>query len=237
MPVGPTITITLTREDHRRAEKAAKRLAIPLEVLARNAVITAIEGVKLKPEYTPQQLTWIHRKGRAEGKVWTEEELRERNLPLFWSKAWVEDQLAQGNSYAQIALNAGGWQVVAVSTHLRRVHGIQKVHRKTEAQKEAIRARIQQGATREEIMREFELSDFGAGQYFKLEGARTELQLRFLQEAEKVPWPATREQIADILFGGVKHKANNWVSVRLERGWLVKVAYGQYELAPEFRES
>ncbi|MFC4637175.1 hypothetical protein [Deinococcus hohokamensis] len=64
------MTITLTAEELRRAEEAAKRLAVPVEVFARNAVLNATQGIKLSPpQYKPHQLMHIHRKASAKGKI------------------------------------------------------------------------------------------------------------------------------------------------------------------------
>ncbi|MFC4426191.1 hypothetical protein [Deinococcus navajonensis] len=236
MPSGFPVTITLTAEELRRAEEAAKRLAVPVEVFARNAVLNATRDVRLTPpQYKPHQLTHIHRKAAAEGKVWREEELRERGLPLYWSKAWVEDQLARGHSQAEIAINAGGYQVMAVSSHLRRVHGLGKLQKKTAEQRQNIHARIAEGATRDQIMQEFGLSEFGAGRYFQLADAERELQLRFRQDVARIHWPATKADIARILFPGSEHRTSNWLDVRLKKGWLVRVKTGLYQVAPEFR--
>lgn len=231
MAAGFPITITLTSEERRHVEAAAKRTALSVEIFIRNAALRASRDIELAPrQYKPHELTWIHRRAAAQGHVWEEAELRERNLPLYWSRAWVEAQLAQGHSHAEIAINAGGYQVMAVSRHLRHVHGFEFVSQLSAEEQHAIRQRIAEGATRAEVMREFGLSNFGASLYFQQNGALKELELRFLQEAERITWPATREDIAAVLFGGVKHRANNWVTVRMEKGWLVRVKTGVYAL-------
>jgi hypothetical protein len=234
MPKGFIVQVTLTSRELHQVEAAAKRVALSPDVFIRNAALAASRDVEVAPrQYKPHELTWIHRKGAAEGKVWEEAELRERGLPLYWSKAWVDAQLAQGHSHAEIAINAGGYQVMAVSRHLRHVHGIEFVNQLTAEQQEAIRQRIAEGATRADITREFHVSEFVAARYAQLGDAGTELELRFLQEAERVTWPATRDDIARILFSGVKHRANNWVSVRLKRGWLIRVGVSLYEVGLE----
>lgn len=233
MPAGFPVTLTLTAEELRHAEEAAKRLAVPMEVFARNAVLTAIRGIEAgPPRPASHQLTHIHRKARAQGKVWTVQELKEQGLPLYWCREWVEDQLERGHSYAEIAINAGGYQVVAVQGYLHREYGIRKFAKRTPQEVEAIRRRIREGATRAEIMQEFGLSEFGAGRYFKMEDAAKELELEFVRDAQRVSWPATRQQVAAALFEGDVNRASNWLEVRVVRGWLVRVKHGLYSLDP-----
>ncbi|UQN05402.1 hypothetical protein [Deinococcus sp. QL22] len=235
MPAGFKITITLAAEELRRAEAAAQRTALSLEAFCRNAVLNACRDVKLAPpQYKPHQLTHIHKKAASEDKVWTEEELRERGLPLYWSRAWVDDQLARGHSHAEIAINAGGYQVMAVSRHLRLSHGIVGVKQKTPEQQQDIYARISQGATREQIMQEFRLSEFGAGRYFQLVQAENELQLRFRQEIARLEWPATKPEVAQTLFPEEKQRTTNWLAVRVKKGWLVRVEQGVHQPSLEF---
>lgn len=238
MPAGFKLTIVLTAEELRRTEVAAERTALSIEVFGRNAILNACRDVKLAPpQYKPHQLTHIHRKAAAENKVWTEDELRERGLPLYWSRSWVDDQLARGHSHGEIAINAGGYQVMAVSKHLRRIHGIIQVEQKTPLQQQELYARISQGATREQIMQEFKLSEFGAAKYFQLMEADRELELRFRQEIQRVKWPATRPEIAEILFAEATHRTTNWLSVRMKKGWLVRLQQGLYQPSPKFLES
>ncbi|MFK7601910.1 hypothetical protein ACI3L1_06825 [Deinococcus sp. SM5_A1] len=208
MPKGFPITVTLTAQELSRVEAAPR-------------------------QYKPHELTWIHRRAAAQGHVWTEEELRERGLPLYWSKAWVAEQLAQGHSHAEIAINAGGYQVMAVSRHVRHVHGFEFVQQLSPQEQQAIRQRIAEGATRTQVMQEFKLSEFGAGRYFQIEGALKELELRFIQEADRLRWPASREDVSRILFEGVKHRADNWATERIKRGWLLRVKPGVYDLGPQ----
>lgn len=231
MPNGFPVTLTLTAEELRHAEEAAKRLAVPVEVFARNAVLNAIRGIEASPpRHKPHQLTHIHRKLRAQGKTLTVEELKEQGLPLYWSRDWVEDQLERGHSYAEIAINAGGYQVMAVRGYLRKEHGISKFTKKTPEEIEAIRQRVREGATRVEIMQEFGLSEFGAARYFQIEDAAKELELRFIRDAQRVSWPATRQQVAEALFEGDPSRASDWLDVRMARGWVTRVKHGLYAL-------
>ena len=121
---------------------------------------------------------------------------------------------------------------MAVSKHLRRIHGIVKSSKKTPVQQQELYARITQGATREQIMQEFQLSDFGAAKYFQLVEAEQELELRFRQEIERVKWPATRPEIAEALFAEAAHRTSNWLSVRMKKGWLVRLQQGVYQPVP-----
>ncbi|UQN06745.1 hypothetical protein [Deinococcus sp. QL22] len=235
MPAGLKITITLTAEELRHAEAAAKRTALSVEVFGRNAILNASRGIQLAPpQYKPHQLSHIHKKAASEDKVWTEAELRERGLPLYWSRAWVDEQQAQGHSHAEIAINAGGYQVMAVSRHLRLIHGIVQVKQQTPGQQQDIYARIQQGATREQVMREFRLSEFGAARYFQLVEAERELNLRFRQEIARLEWPATKPEVAQTLFPEEPQRTTNWLAVRVKKGWLVRVKPGVYQPSPEF---
>jgi hypothetical protein len=234
MPAGFPITITLTADELRHVQAAAKSTALSVEVFIRNTALNASRDVHLAPkQYKPHELTWIHRRAAGQQHTWTEAELRERNLPLYWSRAWVQDQLDQGHSHAEIAINAGGYQVMAVSRHLRHIHGFHFVQQMAESDQEAIRTRVTEGATRAEVMKEFKLSDFGAARYFQMQDALKELELRFLDEVQRVTWPATREDIAQVLFQGVKYRANNWVSERTKRGWLTRFKHGVYILGQD----
>ncbi|UQN04883.1 hypothetical protein [Deinococcus sp. QL22] len=126
---------------------------------------------------------------------------------------------------------------MAVSKHLRRIHGIVQIEQKTLGQQQDIYARIAQGATREQIMQEFRLSEFGAAKYFQLAEAEQELKLRFRQEIERVTWPATRPEIVQALFVEAAHRTTNWLSVRMKKGWLVRLQQGVYEPSVEFLKS
>ena len=158
------------------------------------------------------------------------EELKEQGLPLYWNREWVEDQLERGHSYAEIALNAGGYQVMAVSKYLRLEHGISKFVKRTPEEVEAIQRRIQEGATRADVMKKFGLSEFGAGRYFKMGEAAKELELEFIRDAQRVSWPATRQQVVEALFEGDPSRATHWLDVRMARGWLIRVKHGLYAL-------
>ncbi len=201
------------------------------EVFARNAILNAIHHVSVTPKrYAPHELTQIYRRAEARGHIWTEAELMERNLPLYWCKNWVQAQLSQGYSATQIALNAGGYQKMAVSRHIRLKHGLGTRAMLTPDQQDQIRARAAEGATRLQLMQEFSISEFTASKYAQMVQADEELLLRFRQESARVSWPATRPQIAESLFEGSKVRADNWVAERYRRGWLRRVKTGVYEV-------
>ena len=232
MPSGHRLAVTLTTHELRRLERAARTTAMTPEIFARNAILNAIHHVTVTPKrYKPHELTQIYRRAEAKNHTWTEEELRQRNLPLYWSKAWVQAQLDQGYTAAQIALNAGGYQKMAVSRHISLKHGLGTRAMLTPEQQDQIRTRAEQGATRLQLMQEFNISEFTASKYAQLVNADEELLLRFRQEAQRVTWPATRPMIAEALFGGSKTRADNWVAERHKRGWLTRVKTGLYDLS------
>lgn len=67
------------------AQRVGVDLALSLRAAALNAAAETVSDHR--PIYTREQLMGIHRVAQTKGHVWTEAELRDRGLPLYWCEA------------------------------------------------------------------------------------------------------------------------------------------------------
>lgn len=225
-----SITVLLSSLELQLLTEAAARSRVSLPVYLRTAALRAARTAlpDHRPTYTREQLMSIHRKAWNHGHVWTEEELREQGLPLFWNEAWVRRRLGEGATRAELAIESGFPERTVVS-YLQKVWGIRAFYRCDQSVKEQVRERVAAGVPRSVIARELGLSEPTVGTYARsLPG---EEQRKFKQVVEQVSsWPATRMQIAQAAFGGDGPAASAWLRYKVRRGWLVRQQRGLYAL-------
>lgn len=173
----------------------------------------------------------IHRKAWKHGHVWTDDELRQQGLPLFWNETWVRRRLDEGATRAELAIESGFPERTVVS-YLQKIWGIRAFYRSDQSVKELMRARVAAGLPRSVIAQELGLSEPTVGKYARsLPG---EEQRKFNQVVKQVPsWPATRMQIAQAAFGGDGSATSAWLRYKVRRGWLVRQQRGLYALPEE----
>lgn len=210
--------------------EAAKRSRVSLPVYLRTAALQAARTTvnDLRPTYTREQLMSIHRKARNKGHVWTEEELREQGLPLFWNEDWVRRRLSEGATRAELAVESG-YQERTVVSYLQKVWGIRAFSKNAKSLKEHVRELVEAGMPRRVIARELKLSESTIGSYARsLPG---EEERKFQRIIAQVPsWPATRTEIAQAAFKGDGPATSAWLRYKVRRGWLVRTGRGVYEI-------
>ncbi|RJF74489.1 hypothetical protein D3875_04200 [Deinococcus cavernae] len=255
MPKWNPVQVNLTSEEAEVLEAAAKRAGMPVEVYIKNAALTVTREVPSKR--SGHELMWIHREAASRGHTWTEEELREKELPLYWSEAWVRARLAEGLSIQQLAVLSGAHKNT-VDRHLDSHFGISAGKRVlTSAEVQTIHQRFAAGETRPAIARSMGLSKTTVSQYLRdqpsfyeqdadaaIQRSQPHLEsppldadepwhkrLLAQQLAAVNPWPAPVAQIADQLFNGNRSVTRTWASKQFKDGHLVRPRYGWYDLA------
>ena len=69
--------------------------------------------------HTPYQLARILRVRDASGEPWTQQEVEERGLPLYWIPGWLQSRLDAGETLSSIAAQYG-YNRRTLSTHSKR---------------------------------------------------------------------------------------------------------------------
>lgn len=181
MPKWEAIELMLTSEDCSTLEAAAKRAGQSLPVYIKNAALAmAHNAVKRR---TGHELVWIYREAASRGHVWTEEELREKELPLYWSEAWVRQRLAEGCTVSQIAVLSHSPKTT-VTNHLSTHFNIDSGQRHlSETDIQTIRERFQSGESRRKIAEDLGVSNATIGKHLK--GLPTEYE-RLEREARRL---------------------------------------------------
>lgn len=225
-----TLPVLLSSLELEQLTAAAARVGVDPAVFLRSAGLKAARDVTgaHRPTYTREQLMSIHRKAQNKGHVWTEEELRERGLPLYWSETWVRRRVAEGATRAELAMESGS-QERTVTSYLRKVWGIRSHQVVSKPVKEHVRELVAAGMSRRVIAQELGLSESTVGTYARsLPG---EEERKFQRIATQVgTWPASRMHIAQTAFDGDGPATSAWLRYKVRRGWLVRTAPGVYAL-------
>lgn len=225
-----SVDVLLSSMELQLLTEAAKRSRVSLPVYLRTAALQAARTTvnDLRPTYTREQLMSIHRKARNKGHVWTEEELREQGLPLFWNEDWVRRRLSEGATRAELAVESG-FQERTVTSYLQKVWGIRTRQIVTRPVKEHVRELVEAGMPRKVVARELGLSEHTVGTYARsVPGAE---ERKFQRTVALIPaWPATRTEIAHAAFSGDGPAASAWLRSKVRRGWLARVGRGVYDL-------
>lgn len=230
--VGRTasVPVLLSALELQLLTEAAEQAGVSVGVYLRTAAMKAARETTdaHRPKYTREQLMSIHRKARNKGHVWSEEELRQKGLPLFWNEAWVRRRLAEGATRAELAVESGYRERTVVS-YLQKVWGIRVFSKNAGTMKERVRELVDAGKPRRDIARDLGLSESTVASYGRsLPG---EEERKFHRIVAQVPsWPATRTEIAQAAFKGDGPATSAWLRYKVRRGWLVRTGRGVYEI-------
>lgn len=176
-----TVRFSQGELDHLRA--AAQQTGMEPTAFLRQAALALASDIKPK-RYDKHALGSIYREAATRGHIWTETELRQRELPLYWSEAWVRARLAEGKSGKQLAILCGCHDR-SVQQHLRIIHGIRVFCTLTDAQATLIQERYASGVARQEIADELGVSNVTVGKYLKGQPTPREREARNLRERVK----------------------------------------------------
>ena len=227
-----SVPVLLSSLEFQQLEAAANRVGIDLSVYLRSAALHAARGVgnEARFTYTREQLMGIHRKARNRGHIWTETELRERNLPLYWCEEWVRRRLAEGATRTELAVESG-YPERTLTAYVRNVWGIAAFTKLSSSKKVHVRDLVQSGMPRGIVARELGLSETTVGAYARSLPGSEERKFRMIA-AQVGAWPATRTQIAQAAFDGDGPATSSWLMKKVRRGWLTRVSRGVYDLTP-----
>ena len=220
--------INLTEEQWRTVDARADRLGMTTDTFVKNAILHfSIDPVSQKPRRG--QFNRIHRDAESQGHIWTEEELKERHLPLYWSEDWVRARLAEGYDLPGLAL-LSGFSSRVVANYLRTHFEIAFRQKINPEMIQAMRIKVAAGASREVVAAEHNITIQAIIPYCTdLPDGRTN---NFIAKAGQVrTWPATTQEIADTLFDGVGNRATTWCRDMVKSGRLQRLERGLYALA------
>lgn len=225
-----TVPVLLSNEEWQCVEKAAKRVGLSPAIYLRAAALTSAAAAH-RPRPGQYELTWIYREAKSRGHVWKEDELRAKNLPLYWCEAWVRTQLAEGRNFQELAVQAGV-SVRSVNQHVREYHGISAYSKLEEKVRAAIRERVADGASREEVAAEFGVTPSTVSTYTR--GLKTTHDRLFEARVEQVKnWPTSTNVIAERCFDGNRQKAHGWCRDMVATGRLRRLTRGWFALVNE----
>lgn len=157
------VTVRLSQSELARISAAAGQIGLEETTFLRHAALALAGNIRPR-QYDKYELNSIYREAASRGHVWTEDELLERGLPLYWNEAWVRARLAEGKSVKQLAILSGSY-VTSVQNHLKAVYKIRAFRTLTESQIISIRERYAAGDTRQEIAADLGVSNVTVGRY------------------------------------------------------------------------
>lgn len=238
---------------------AAEQTSLDLPSFLRHAALALAGDIKPQ-QYGQYELNTIYREANSRGYIWPEEELRERQLPLYWSEAWVRARLAEGKSINQLAILTGSPQTT-VQNHLRMHFNIRAYQQLTEERIELIRTRYLAGESRRAIATDMGISNVTVGKYLKdlptdlervaqamlaeqeqtpehrqdvvppnIQGLQDRAERLFAERARLLSWPNSTQKIAEVLFEGRNSAAKDWTDRMVAKGRLVRLARGWFDL-------
>lgn len=217
-------------------QAAAARVGLTSAEYVRSAALRSARAAVAghRPTYSREQLNSIYKREQRKGTVWTEAELRQRGLPLYWSEEWVRSRLVAGWSRVEMAVEAGV-QEQTLTGFLRRVYGLRafEVPAAPVSRRDQVRALYQEGRSYAEIARTLDLAEgtvrryaVGLGREFEQRSERA-----FQDVLGKIPdWNGTRAQIAAKAFGGNEQAATYWLRHQVREGRLERVTRGRYTI-------
>lgn len=229
-----TLPVLFSDLEQQAIQAAAARVGLtPAEYVRSAALLSARAAIAgHRPTYSREQLNSIYKREQRKGTVWTEAELRQHGLPLYWSEEWVRSRLGTGWSRVDMAVEAGV-QEQTLTGFLRRVYGLRAFEVPTApvSRRDQVRALYQKGQTYADIARALDLSEgtvrryaVGLGREFEQRSERA-----FREVLGKVPdWNGTRAQIAAKAFGGNEQAATYWLRHQVREGRLERVTRGRY---------
>ncbi len=174
---------------------------------------------------TPRQLMAIQAEARARNHIWTEAELTERGLPLYWSEDWLQGQLARGLTFPQLSA-IFGYKARTLSQYAHHYGIVQRVNAEKTIYSRA-RARFENGESRAEIGAALGYSEVTIAKLLK--GSQTEKQ-RYLDQKLTAagPFPASTSEIASRIFEGNSDLARPWLYRMVKAGRLSRTARDTY---------
>lgn len=179
------LTIRLSQSELERISAAAQQIGLDETTFLRHAALALAGNIKPR-QYGKYELNSIYREAASRGHVWTEAELLERGLPLYWNEAWVRARLAEGKSTKQLAILSGS-PVTSIQNYLRTAYGIRAFRTLTESQVTSIRERYAAGDTRQKLAADFGVSNTTIGEHLKGMPTRREREAREMRERLQTP--------------------------------------------------
>lgn len=220
-PLQP-FTVRFAADELELLDRAAKQCRMRTADYIRNVAVGAAKTLK-PAAYTSAQLPRIHRQGPMSGGEWTEAELRERGLPLYWSRAWLEAQLASGETYTSLAVQHG-WNRGSISDHALRTHGIRHHRTLTADDDQIAEAILDAGGTLVDAARAIDVAPSTVSLRHPDKGRPGRVSRERLAA---ITWPATVNDVTALL-GGEAWQARSWLQNMIRDGKLVRLARGVY---------
>ncbi len=182
--------VRFSKSELERLTSAAEQTSLDLPSFLRHAALALAGDIKPQ-QYGQYELNTIYREANSRGYIWPEEELHERQLPLYWSEAWVRARLAEGKSIKQLAILTGSPQTT-VQNHLRMHFDIRAYQQLTEERIELIRTRYLAGESRRAIATDMGISNVTVGKYLRdlptdPEWAAQELRVAQSEQIQRQP--------------------------------------------------
>lgn len=231
-----TLPVLFSDLEQQAIQAAAQRVGLtPAEYVRFAALLSARAAVaEHRPTYSREQLSSIYKREQRKGTIWTEAELRQRGLPLYWCEEWVRSRLGAGWSRVEMAVEAGV-QEQTLTGFLRRVYGLRafEVPAASVSRREQVRALYQKGQTYAEIARTLDLAEGTVRRYAVGLGREFEQRSEqaFREVMGRVPdWNGTRAQIAAKAFGGNEQAATYWLRHQVREGRLERLTRGRYAI-------
>lgn len=187
------LMVRLSQSELERISAAAQQIGLDETTFLRHAALALAGNIKPR-QYGKYELNSIYREAASRGHVWTEDELLERGLPLYWNEVWVRARLAEGKSVKQLAILCGSY-VTSVQNHLRTIYGIRAFRTLTESQINSLRERYAAGDTRQEIAADLGVSNVTIGTYLTDMPTGRERQAKALRaQLQDVPTQAAPDE-------------------------------------------
>lgn len=227
-PYAP-VTIQLHKAELAALQDLATRSRLSPGEYARQVILVAISNAPRR-SYSANELRSIHAEARSRNHVWTEAELRERNLPLYWCDDWLRAEFAAGKTARQISVEIAAPH--RTISHAARQLGIApKPLQREPSLGPRIRKLVKSGLSRAEAAAEVGVSAATAAGYTRDLPSEQELKLQARLDAAG-PWPATIVEIGERVFDGSRDRASKWGHEMINAGRLQRVAQGVYDRLP-----
>lgn len=213
--------ITFTPPELALLEDAAQLAGLSLNAYVRQAALNAMD--RPPATYTPTQLSQIHRQAKLRGKTWSETELRERGLPLYWSRDWLLARRSEGATYASLAVRYG-YRASAISVYARRNHDLPRHYYPSRGVYDEAQELIDAGASVREVAMDLGLASSTVRSH--VERWQTERGRVSRERIAAIKWPATTATVTAVV--GNKSRAATWIHNSIKAGRLVRIARGVY---------
>ena len=182
---------------------------------------------------TPHQLMGIQAEARSRGHQWTEQELAERGLPLYWSEDWLKGQLIRGFTCRNLAA-LYQYNARTLAQYAQK-YGIRLHEYAGPRTYQKARELLDGGHSRGQIAAHLGFSEVTIAKATR--GKITEKQRYTDAKLRQAgPYPATVTDVAKRVFEGHTDLARPWLYRMVKSGRLIRMARNQYMPAPRAQD-